>query len=97
MYRHGDLLIVPTSPSATIGWASGTSIVLAEGETTGHKHVLEGGELLASTRGGRTLLHVIETAWLRHEEHAEIEISPGFYEVRRQRIYAPAAPRWVED
>ena len=34
---------------------------------------------------------------LLHEEHDPVPLEPGVYEVRRQREYAPQAPRLVRD
>jgi hypothetical protein len=77
-----------------------TAITLAEGEATGHAHVLtasEPGTILARTEGGRTLLRVLTEARLTHQEHADLQVPPGWYEVIRQRVYTPAAPMWVTD
>jgi hypothetical protein len=72
---------------------------LAEGEETGHKHVLTG-DLISwpNVRNGPTFVAVRERpAVLTHEEHATLAIPPGVYEVRRQRVYSPAEVRWVMD
>jgi hypothetical protein len=106
LLRQGDVLLVPVAqlPEAAVEVASeqGT-IVLAEGEATGHAHVVPscGARLLRwqerpATRalggGGTavaTFLHVDGTApvAVTHEEHDPIPLEPGVYEVRRQREY----------
>jgi len=88
-------------------------LVLAERKATGHAHVVRARRARLVRHGRptgrrngmgrpvvefRTLL-VVEgrPALLGHEEHDPIAVAPGVYEVRRQREYAPAAPRWVQD
>ena len=82
-------------------------LVLAEGEATGHAHVVRGrARLVRATRHyqhpGETYLVVEEPAALVHDEHDRIDLARGTYEVRRQREYAPALRtrrgfRWVAD
>jgi len=87
--RHGGERIVHAG-------RPGERLVLAEGEATGHAHVLEG--LSSAVRdGARALVHVMEPARLRHEEHREVQVPPGWYEIVRQRVYTPQAPRIVQD
>jgi hypothetical protein len=108
--RQGDVLLVPVdaipgeSKRAT---SEGTRLVLAEGEATGHAHVVlgEGRLYLPGTQRGTagTYLLVEGPATLVHDEHDAIGLEPGTYEVRRQREYVPPAPRrretfrWVAD
>lgn len=103
MIRHGDVLLRPTDLRPSNDGPPGqpaTRLVLAEGEATGHAHVIEG-NLLQTTRGGRMLLAVLhDVAKLSHEEHGLLPVAPGWYEVIRQRTYSPTAPsqsRWVRD
>ena len=77
----------------------GPRIVLAEGEATGHAHVVLGPTRLVhstntpSWRGvERTHLVVEGTATLVHDEHDRIDLAQGTYEVRRQREYTPPVP-----
>ena len=98
--RQGDVLLVSVeaipgeSKRAT---TEGSRLVLAEGEATGHAHVVLGaGRLYLSgvERGtSGTYLLVEEPATLVHDEHDAIGLEPGAYEVRRQREYIPPAPR----
>jgi len=72
--------------------------VLAEGEATGHAHVIESDEvellqedvqLLEPDRSPALYLvvHGTEPVSLDHEEHASLAVPPGVYRVARQREY----------
>jgi hypothetical protein len=110
--RQGDVLLVPVDALPARRHeriVDGPRIVLAEGEATGHAHVVLGrARLVHSTtapswRGvGRTHLVVEEPASLVHDEHDAIGLDRGVYEVHRQREYQPAPQlraqfRWVAD
>ncbi len=79
--------------------------MLAEGEATGHAHVVAGRSRLVEWRRRRRyaapetrrFLVVEQPARLSHEEHLPIELDPGVYEVRRQREYRPQRSVWVAD
>ena len=95
LVRQGDLLLVPVSglPDGARPVGSGR-LVLAEGEATGHAHVVD--DARASLYRQRwtsagTYLRVEghQPVFLVHEEHDRLPVSPGLYEVRRQREYAP--------
>ena len=109
--RQGDVLLVPVDG---IPWSRQREItperrglVLAEGEATGHAHVVRGrARLVRATRHhqhpGETYLVVSGPAVVVHDEHDRIDLARGTYEVRRQREYAPALRtrrgfRWVAD
>lgn len=83
MKQQGDVLINPilTLPEGTSpvqkksrGW------VLAEGETTGHAHVVEGNVEMYE-KDGTLYLHVMEESTITHEEHSPITVDPGLYEI----------------
>lgn len=95
MIRHGDIMLKPTTPRDT-STEPASAIVLAEGEKTGHSHVLHG-EKLELHKAFRPIVHVPDGAELRHQEHATIVVPPGWYEVIRQRVYTPVGPRPVRD
>ncbi len=89
MWRQGDLLVkkvnvIPENAKMK------KERVLAEGEATGHKHLLTGGSVYEAPFGA--LFFSIEantSARLVHEEHAEITFTAGVYEVIRHREYDP--------
>lgn len=103
MFRQGDVLLVPIAETPKgleeVPLENGR-LVLAHGEVTGHAHVIEGeATFLAADVADleRAFLRVDEEVALVHDEHDTITVPPGGYEVRRQREYAPEAPRWVAD
>jgi len=102
MYRQGDVLIIPVSPAECphiTGLIPNTprGVVLAEGEATGHAHVLDHGELYHTEDSMLRVLNLQGPANLLHEEHAPVQLPKGLYLVRRQREYTPEENRQVAD
>lgn len=95
MHRQGDVLLVKVAnlPATLIEHKSD---VLFEGEATGHAHRLRGGQVY-QTREGLLFLEAVAGSKIVHEEHAPIELEPGYWQVIRQREYSPEAIRWVMD
>ena len=103
LLRQGDVLLVPVEdvPSRARPITDRRRrLVLAEGEATGHAHVVRGprarlfahrSPTFAPTR--HYLLVEAEPATLVHEEHDPIRVPPGVYRVVRQREYEPRAER----
>ena len=106
--RQGDVFLVPTRkrPSEQARPVTDNGrVILAYGEVTGHAHQVVGVddadpvpvmELFEEPDGTR-LLVVKRDALLTHEEHGQIALAPGGYEVIRQREYSPEAIRNVAD
>lgn len=81
--RHGDVILERVEST------KGTpkkhdSIVLAEGEVTGHFHRLSG-QLLESVFQDERYVETLSDAQLTHEEHDSLIIPKGKYRVRMQR------------
>lgn len=57
--------------------------VLAEGEHTGHAHVIDDAELIRE--GERILIRFSKQATVTHEEHGPVTLDPGLWEVGRVR------------
>ena len=98
-YRQGDVLLVRVDriPSGAKEVAR-RSLVLAEGEVTGHAHrIVDDGAVMLTTDERLTFVRLAKRAQLVHEEHATIEVPPGSYQVTRQREYHPAEIRRVAD
>lgn len=103
MYAQGDLLIERVGdlePSGTVLSPDATgALVLAEGELTGHRHVIfepvtmfRDDALARDVPGGLYIGHVkVEgaPATIRHQEHAPVALGEGTYRVRRQRELEP--------
>jgi hypothetical protein len=94
--RQGDVLIIPSGR-----FIAGTKLphlTLAEGEITGHRHRISNGDAKLYERDGVLFLKVLSpTALLTHEEHAELTIPQGDWEIRIQREYSPEGLRYVTD
>lgn len=87
-YQQGDCLVLrrdampegakPVKPAPR-------GYVLAEGEHTGHAHVIEATPdvEMFEDANGTLWLRVAEASPLIHEEHKPQTIEPGIYEIRR--------------
>ncbi len=94
--RQGDVLLVAIRDLPT-GVARvpllRDRVVLAEGEATGHAHVVKSGKAhLFEDPGGARYLRTFTPVSIGHEEHAAINVPEGTYRVVIQREYAPDAP-----
>lgn len=112
MIVQGDVIYIPVDPKSFMDSGVMRSetfrnylntanvverVVVAEGEATGHLHVVEG-SILEATIGGQMLLR-IRDGEISHPEHdpEPRAIPDGWYIVRRQRTYTPTEIRWVQD
>ena len=107
-YRQGDVgLELVTELPEGLEFKSARTAVLAEGEVTGHYHIMDaqvGGKtdgtefpLEIAEKDGTMYLRVSEPLPLKHQEHATITVEPGIYKRTIQREYFPDAPRQVLD
>ena len=90
MYQQGNVIFEPLSamPAAAQPVPRGPrGIVLAEGEATGHAHVVLDEEARAFRDESDLLLSLSREATVTHEEHGPITLPPGIYRVRRVREY----------
>ncbi len=94
--RQGDILFVKIAelPKELTKKADG---IVAEGETTGHKHQLVDGELLTDEKLNLFIDVTAEKASVKHEEHKTITLPKGLYKVIKQREYEPEGWREVKD
>ena len=100
IYRQGDVLVrkVRAIPAkASEAPREGGQIVLAHGEVTGHKHAISSEHATLYVEGLLRYLRVVKPVALHHEEHTEIKLPPGKYQIVIQREYTPAAIRNVAD
>jgi hypothetical protein len=86
-YRQGDVSIMVTNRVPKQARRVRGEPILARGEVTGHAHrIIEGQVKLYQLATGILYLRVLsEFAKLYHEEHEDIVLPKGNYEVRRQR------------
>jgi hypothetical protein len=93
VYRHGDVILYKLDENlpATDANHNVISMVLAEGEVTGHSHKLVGDfEVLESKPlSGDLKFKVKTTAVLTHEEHDKIVLEKGIYLKVNQVEYNP--------
>lgn len=104
--RHGDVFIDPCAAPPRAGRQRLNHLRLAEGEVTGHSHrvvALDGSNLsdkeaeLVLSADGRLFLRAKCQVAVIHQEHARIEIAPGWYQIIGQREYSPAGEQRVQD
>jgi len=88
--RHGDIPLYPINelPNGLKEMENKGSYILAEGETTGHKHVIvsEGLQVFYSA-DGRLYLKVKNQGNITHQEHKTLTVLPGIYEVGKEIEY----------
>lgn len=110
MARQGDVLIIPLdsrrSAPAKKTWRAvpreAGRVILQHGELTGHAHAIsDPNARLFETGAGTSVRRWLEVygdaeVRVRHEEHGDIPLAPGLYEVRRQREYDPFEPEEVK-
>ena len=90
--QHGDVILkrIEEIPQGTKKMIVRDSIILAEGETTGHAHrIKETNKAELFENDGLFMLKVNEPVDLVHEEHKTITIQPGSYEIDRVKEYDP--------
>lgn len=87
--RQGDLLLkkVKSLPKKAELMSKGRDYVLAYGEHTGHKHVLKGSGFNIHIFDDVRFLEILRVTPLIHEEHREIVVEPGIYELGQEREY----------
>ena len=88
-YRQGDVSIMAVDRVPKQARKVRGELVLARGEVTGHAHrIVEGQAFLYRLATGILYLRVLsEFAKLYHEEHGDILLPKGEYEIRRQREF----------
>lgn len=103
--RQGDVALIPRGPLSAAEQQCAVPVprdagrvVLAYGEVTGHAHAIhEAGVQQVALSDGTRAIVVDRLSALVHEEHATLGVTPGTYQVLRQREYSPEAIRNVAD
>lgn len=92
-FQQGDVVLIPCKEIPT-DLVSHPANAVQEGEVTGHAHRLQGDAFEIFAPKGkynndtpRKHLRVVRPTMLRHEEHKEIHLPPGDYEVRIVKEY----------
>ena len=107
IFRQGDVLLtlVAALPKNVTDVTPSDRIVLAYGEVTGHAHAVAdpitrerpNGKARFWDAGAERYLQVLKHTTLRHEEHAPLDLAPGFYKIGHQREYSAEEIRRVAD
>jgi hypothetical protein len=111
LYAQGDLLIERVADIPVSGMpvepGPGAAAVLAEGETSGHRHAIydrvtmfRDDALAHDIPNGLYIGHIRvdgPCARIQHEEHDTVTLPRGTYRVRRQRELDPRDARIVAD
>jgi hypothetical protein len=100
IFRQGDVFLerIDSIPKKAKEIKREGNLVLAEGEATGHAHVIK--DRLARLFGdeqGNCYISLEKPATLEHEEHSAHRLPAGNFRVVRQREYSPKAIRNVAD
>jgi len=97
-FRQGDVFIEQVDGLPPGAERLHGPIILAEGEATGHAHRVSNrlAKFFQAANGERFLVVKRRTA-VEHEEHDPVALSPGTYQVKRQREYSPEEIRNVAD
>ena len=109
--RQGDVLIAPLTygygianwflhPVEIAFWRDRNfkrqpNLIVAQGEVTGHKHIISKGKAELYERDGLLYLRVLSPqALLTHEEHHSVTIPKGNWVIRLQREYELQTMSW---
>ena len=97
VWRQGDVFII--SVNNLPAGLSGQRPILAEGEVTGHAHRIADPSTAQIFRGDAGLFMQVtaDSATIAHDEHQEVSVPTGAYEIRIQREYHPKEIRKVVD
>lgn len=87
--QQGDICLrrlasIPGGKSSVI---SRVKCVLADGEATGHQHVVDESDAELIAIGDRIILRIEHASTVIHPEHAPIRLAPGIWEVGRVKEY----------
>ena len=95
MYRQGDVLLIPIIIEREVKTRKTARLVLAEGEQTGHVHVMEDVTMVEGLFREPVIV-VDKPTPLKHVDQADAQadhpallIEPGTYLVRTQREFEP--------
>ena len=88
--QHGDVLLRSIEKMNSLKPVTCTRIVLAEGEVTGHAHVItDVKNVNFYENDGKKYIDVLAPANLTHEEHNTLVIPVGYYEIDQVKEYDP--------
>ena len=91
-YRQGDVSVITAAKVPRSARRVRGEPILARGEMTGHAHRIVEGKVRLYQLAGLLYLRVLsEFARLSHEEHEDLVLPQGDYQINRQREFDWAA------
>lgn len=96
-YRHGDVLLIPVDKVRGTELKFPGDLILAEGEATGHAHRIPAKAGAIFKFKEKTYLRLAKQSALTHEEHHQIDLPAGNYEIKIQKDYEPTGWKKVID
>ena len=97
-FRHGDVILKAVKSIRGEEINKDKDLILALGEVTGHSHRIPQGQAQMFKFNDKTYIKVTKgIACLKHEEHKEIKIPRGCYEIEIQKDYSPDGWKKVQD
>jgi hypothetical protein len=98
-FRQGDILLLQCDalPANAKSVFTKDRIILARGESTGHAHAISTEHAQEFLVEDDRFVAVYDFTYLVHEEHAPIIVSPGLYQIVRQREYTATRTSYVDD
>lgn len=101
MIVQGDVFFtevneIPKKATAVMKKARG--YIIAEGEATGHAHIIDD-DIKLYEKDGTLYLRTLNPVEVRHEEHRPVSLPPGIWQIGIVREYDPflEETRWVWD
>lgn len=88
LFQQGDVLFYKLQ-SLPKGLKKSKRRVLAEGEVTGHAHVIDEAATVLVDKEGNLFLSSEKQSTVKHDTHHPVELPPGQYEVRIVKEYDP--------
>ncbi len=95
LFRQGDQLIREISSMPSTAKPISTNII-AEGEKSGHNHVLNGSHQIYQTDDRQMYFEAKQELKIEHPEHNTIMIPKGIYTVVKEVSWNPFEDREVE-
>ena len=95
-YRQGDVILIKVEEKEDL--TNEASLILAEGEISGHKHEIVNGTVVTHNwYPDRKFVRSTGETTLVHPEHGHIKLDKGLYSFRMQREYDELSNRYVAD
>jgi len=87
--RHGDLIFTKIDKLPKLKTQKENSFVLADGEATGHRHVITSPKIITwgKDEQDRLFFALQKEAEITHEEHKTITLPPGKYRMEIEKEY----------